>query len=81
MFRNVAKSKIVDEEEGSVLYLVKRNKGGIHSEDRVLSLAKLKTIEYRIFRKIREKLRRYYKFEDQERKGETSTAKGRKSTP
>eukprot|EP00347_Sterkiella_histriomuscorum_P011394 403372627 len=63
VFRDVAKGKIVDEEEGSVLYLVKRDKDGDKSKDKVLSLAKLKTIEYRIFRKIREKLRGFYRHE------------------
>lgn len=60
-FRNVAKSKIVEEEEGSVIYLTKRHKSGNPSKDKVLSLAKLKTLEYRIFRKMREKLRNYYR--------------------
>lgn len=71
VFRDVAKSKIVDEEEGSVLYLVKRDKDGITSNDKVLSLAKLKTIEYRIFRKIREKLRGYHRnlLSEKSRKG------------
>lgn len=59
-FRDVAKGKIVEEEEGSVVYLTLRDKSGDHSLDRVLSMAKLKTIEYRIFRKMREKLRGYY---------------------
>jgi len=60
-FRNIAKSKIAEEEEGSVLYLTKRHKSGDASKDKVLSLAKLKTLEYRIFRKMREKLRNYYR--------------------
>lgn len=60
-FRDIAKGKITDEEEGAVIYLTKRDKSGNSSEDRVLSLCKLKTIEYRIFRKMREKLRNYYK--------------------
>lgn len=63
-YRDVAKSKIVDEEEGSVLYLIKRSKNG-PSQDKVLSLAKLKTLEYRIFRKMREKLRGFFKHQDQ----------------
>ena len=58
-FRNVAKSTIAEDEEGSVLYLVKRSDNA--SEDRVLSLAKLKTLESRIFRKIREKLRGFFR--------------------
>ena len=59
-FRDVAKGTINEEEEGSVIYLTKRDKSGDSSEDRVLSLSKLKTIEYRIFRKMREKLRGFY---------------------
>jgi len=61
IFRDVAKSKIIEEEEGSVIYMVKRDKSGDSSKDKVISLAKLKTIEYRVFRKIREKLRGYYR--------------------
>lgn len=57
IFRDVAKSKIIEEEEGSVLYFIKR---GIE-KDEVLSMCKLKTVEYRLFRKMREKLRNYYK--------------------
>jgi len=59
-FRDVAKGTINDEEEGSVVYLTKRDKTGDSSVDEVLSLAKLKTIEYRIFRKMREKLRGFF---------------------
>ncbi len=61
LFRDIAKSKIVEEEEGSVLYLTKRDKSGNSSKDQVLSLSKLKTIEYRVFRKMREKLRNFYR--------------------
>lgn len=61
-FREVAKGKIVEEEEGSVIYLTQRHSSN-SAEDRVLSLSKLKTIEYRIFRKMREKLRGYYQSE------------------
>ena len=46
---DTAQASISDEEEGAVLYLV--------SDNRVLSLTKLKTLEYRLFRKMREKLR------------------------
>jgi hypothetical protein len=59
-FRDVAKGKIVEEEEGSVVYLTKRDASGDDTKDKVLSMAKLKTIEYRIFRKMREKLRGFY---------------------
>ena len=56
MFKQVAEASIHSEEEGSVLYFV-GDYGGNHEE--VLSLAKLKTLEYRVFRKMREKLRNF----------------------
>jgi len=56
-FKDVAKSEIAQEEEGNVLYFVKRPKTG---EAEVMSLCKLKTLEYRLFRKMREKLRNYH---------------------
>lgn len=37
-----------------------RDSSGDNTKDKVLSMAKLKTIEYRIFRKMREKLRGFY---------------------
>jgi len=57
-FKDVAKSEIAKDEEGNVLYFIKRDKDG--KSDEVLSLAKLKTLEYRLFRKMREKLRNFY---------------------
>ena len=60
LFRDIAKGTIRDDEEGSVAYIVKRDKDSVE-KDTVLSLAKLKTIEYRLFRKMREKLRGYYR--------------------
>jgi len=41
-----------------VLYFVKKDSK--NQTTKVLSLAKLKTLEYRLFRKMREKLRNYY---------------------
>lgn len=58
-FRELAKSKLVEDEEGSVIYLVKRDFEN-PANDRVLSLSKLKTLEYRLYRKMREKLKRFY---------------------
>ena len=58
VFKDVAKSEIAEEEEGNVLYFVERPADG--SESKVLSLCKLKTLEYRLFRKMREKLRNHY---------------------
>ena len=58
-FKDVAKSEIAKDEEGNVLYLIAR--GGTASTDgTILSLAKLKTLEYRLFRKMREKLRGFF---------------------
>jgi len=57
VFKDVAKSEIAKDEEGNVLYFIERNP---NDESKVLSLAKLKTLEYRLFRKMREKLRNYY---------------------
>ena len=56
-FKDVAKSSIAQDEEGNVLYFIKK---GENDNDKVLSLAKLKTLEYRLFRKMREKLRGFY---------------------
>ena len=54
VFNAVAKSEIAQDEEGNVLYFVDK------TTDKVLSLAKLKTLEYRLFRKMREKLRNFF---------------------
>lgn len=59
-FKDVAKSSIAQDEEGNVLYFIKKDKNGKES---TLSLAKLKTLEYRLFRKMREKLRGFYSTE------------------
>jgi hypothetical protein len=51
LYRVVAESSISSEEEGSVLYFLNANTG------EVLSMCKLKTLEYRVLRKLREKMR------------------------
>ena len=56
-FKEVAKSEIAKDEEGNVLYFISRGK---NNKSRCLSLCKLKTLEYRLFRKMREKLRNFY---------------------
>ena len=43
-----------------MLYFVKTDKDG---KETVVSLTKLKTLEYRLFRKMREKLRNFYSLE------------------
>ena len=61
VFKDVAKSEIAQEEEGNVLYFIKRpNPAANNVKPEVLSLCKLKTLEYRLFRKMREKLRNFY---------------------
>ena len=52
----VSEASIKNEEEGAVIYFIRR---GLE-DDKVISLAKLKTLEYRIFRKLREKLRNFW---------------------
>lgn len=65
LYRRISESSIVDEEEGSVIYLsscksmresVEDNEKKEEDEEEVLSLCKLKTLEYRVYRKLREKL-------------------------
>lgn len=51
---------MADFEEGGVLYLVQRDRE-LQELDQVLALTKLKTLEYRLFRKMREKLRNLVK--------------------
>lgn len=57
-FETVSGLSIREEEEGAVLYFVLRHSED-SSKDQVLSLGKFKTLEYRLFRKMREKLRNY----------------------
>lgn len=56
LYREVAEASIHSEEEGSVLYFI-----GDYQKptEKVLSLCKLKTLEYRVLRKLREKLRNF----------------------
>ena len=59
-FKNISKSTIAKEEEGAVFYFIKRDMREPHNHrDEVVSMTKLKTLEYRLFRKMREKLRNY----------------------
>ena len=60
VFKDVAKSEIAQEEEGNVLYFIKRPAESSTEPSKVLSLCKLKTLEYRLFRKMREKLRNFF---------------------
>lgn len=52
IYTDVGSESIGIAEEGSVVYLVSRG-----ADERVLSLGKMKTMEYRIYRKLREKLK------------------------
>jgi hypothetical protein len=53
LYVTIAESSIIDEEEGSVLYISQ-----LDSKE-VLVMAKLKTLEYRVYRKLREKLKNH----------------------
>jgi len=68
-FKDVAKSEIAQEEEGNVLYFVKRT---VQGDSEVMSLCKLKTLEYRLFRKMREKLRNFHSREGQTTEAQAS---------
>ena len=63
LYVRIAESSIIDEEEGSVIYLSRTYASRFDSdkeyrkEDKVLSLCKLKTWEYRVYRKLREKIK------------------------
>ena len=67
-FKEVAQSPIAQDEEGNVLYFVKKETGT--GKEEIVTLAKLKTLEYRLFRKMREKLRGYYGSDKDVKKGE-----------
>jgi len=53
----ISQSTISTDEEGSVIYFVRRRVEESQEPDRILSLGKLKTLEYRLYRKLREKVR------------------------
>jgi len=60
-YRSVACDTITKAEEGSVIYLIRRSLNvESQGEDRILSLAKMKTLEYRMYRKLREKIKTVY---------------------
>jgi hypothetical protein len=55
LYVTIAESSIIDEEEGSVLYISQID----NKVKEVLVMAKLKTLEYRVYRKLREKLKNH----------------------
>ena len=63
LYFRISESSIIDEEEGSVIYLSRTYASHFDSdkeyrkEDKILSLCKLKTWEYRVYRKLREKIK------------------------
>ena len=58
IFEKVSIATINEMGEGCVLYFLKEKKNE-NEQDHILSLCKVKTLEYRIFRKLREKLKRF----------------------
>jgi len=57
IFESVAQSFVEEEGEGSVIYFANVNENNI--PEKVLTLCKIKTLEYSIFRKLREKLKAF----------------------
>jgi hypothetical protein len=63
LYVKIAESSIIDEEEGSVVYLSRTYASTFDSskeyrtDDKILTLFKLKTWEYRVYRKLREKIK------------------------
>ncbi|EAR94538.1 hypothetical protein TTHERM_00052480 (macronuclear) [Tetrahymena thermophila SB210] len=55
LYKEVGSSPIEQDGEGAVLYFISENRQT--QEQQVISLCKLKTLDYRIFRKLREKLK------------------------
>ena len=60
VYKEIAEKSILYEEEGDVLYFVNE------SNNKVISLCKVKTLEYKIFRKLREKIKNELKSEEHE---------------
>ena len=58
IFEKVSTATILEMGEGCVLYFLKEKKNE-NEQDHILSLCKVKTLEYRIFRKLREKLKKF----------------------
>jgi len=63
LFKHVAEASIVEEEEGSVLYLMQRDERNSEN-DKPIVLCKLKTLEYRVYRKLREKLKTHISYKE-----------------
>ena len=58
IYKSIAEKSILYEEEGDVLYFV--------NDKKVISLCKVKTLEYKIYRKLREKIKNELKNEENE---------------
>ena len=62
VYLNVLKSPCEKEGEGSVVYFSSVDE---NNNEKIISMSKLKTLEYRIFRKTREKLKGIFKDKDE----------------
>ena len=60
VYKSIAEKSILYEEEGDVLYFVNDD------DKKVISLCKVKTLEYKIYRKLREKIKNELNNEDHE---------------
>lgn len=59
LYHKVTTGPIYEYEEGVIMMLVHRNPAA-PEEDRVLSWSKIKTIEYKVFKKVKDKLKNYW---------------------
>lgn len=59
LYHTVTTGSICEYEEGVIMMLVLRNPGN-PSDDKVLSCSKIKTIEYKVFKKVKDKLKNYW---------------------
>lgn len=64
LYHRVTSGELCEYEEGSIIMLIKRNASD-PSHDKVLSCSKIKTIEYKVFKKIKDKLKHFWsQYED-----------------
>ena len=59
LYHQVTSGPICEYEEGAIMMLVLRNPAN-PEEDHTLSCSKIKTVEYKVFKKIKDKLKNYW---------------------
>lgn len=78
IYDKISVSKIEEVGEGCVLYFLKERKGK-NEKDEILSLCKIKTLEYRIFRKLREKIKHLFPLANSENDKKDGSKKNKKN--